>query len=423
MRTVPKANHPIILAETDIVRIDGQSIRKPAQAILRLSPRLSLSIESDDLPAIVLSLSKNDFGIELENGARMTVCIGSYKLGKSIEGTLVPRVQPCVVMDTQSPLHSLEFSILNFPQFFGQQDQWIEVNENNQRRGAARLEAGPWTIMITALPNLDEVRKTLRADGGCAVTHTGVITRSDGGTFGVKDVRVLLSGLRAFLSFARGASCGIANVEGKDRSGELSWQRWGSHHVKTWDDAGSWLTTGEGGDVLAEVFPGFWQRFTEDETWQESVARSIDWYLNSNESAMHVGIILTQAALERLSFQILERPKQRTEPPGKFIREAMERLNLDARIPSHCPELEELRQVKNWDNGPHALVAIRDDLIHPENRHGRISLPTNYEAWSLGQWYIELILLKLFDYRGPYRNRLTQKREPVPWAECETTGR
>ena len=237
----------------------------------------------------------------------------------------------------------------------------------------------------------------------------------------VKDVSDLLSGLRAFLSFARGASCGIANVEGKDRSGEQLWVRWGSHHVKAWDNARSWLTTVDGGDVLTKVFPGFWQRFA-DETWRESIARSIDWYLNSNESAMHVGIILTQAALERLSCQILERTRQQKEPAGTFIREALECLGLEAQIPPSCPNLEELRRVSKWDDGPHALVEIRNDLVHPQN-NGDISLPTNYEAWNLGQWYIELILLKLFDYQGSCRNRLTQKLERVPWAEGDTKAK
>ena len=417
METFHKANHPIILTETLVVDIDGQSVRMPARAVLRLSPRLGLNIESDGLPALVFK--KEHFRISLENGARIKVIVGSYKLGGRIKGTLVPVTQPCEVMDQQRPLRSVEFSVLNFPNFFGQQDQWTEVKGTNQRRGRARLQAGPWTIEITAVPNLDEVRKALRADGGIAVTHSGLIARSDGGTFCVKDVSDLLSALRAFLSFARGASCGIANVEGKDGSGEQSWVRWGSHHVKAWDNRQSWLTTVGGGDVLAEVFPGFWKRFT-DEAWQETVARSIDWYLNSNESAMHVGIILTQAALERLSFQILERPRKRGEPPGKFIRKALDCLNLESRIPSSCPNLDELRRDNSWSNAPHSLVEIRDDLVHPENRHGRISSSTNYEGWSLGQWYIELILLKMFHYQGSYWNRLTRELEPVPWAEGDT---
>ncbi len=335
----------------------------------------------------------------------------------------MPVTQPCVVMDKKRPLRSVEFSILNFRQFFGQHDQWIEMNEEIQRRGAARLQAGPWVVNVTAVPNLDKVRKVLKADGGCAVTHTGLITHSDGGTFSVKDVSDLLSGLRAFLSFARGASCGIANVEGRDRSGELSWLQWGSQHVKAWDNTRSWLTRVDGGDGLTKMFPGFWKWFTKGATWRESIARSIDWYLNSNESAMHVGIILTQAALERLSFQSLGRTRRRNEPAGEFISQALESLELEVRIPPSCPKLEELRRVNNWKDAPNTLVKIRNDLVHPKKKHGNISLPAHYEAWNLGQWHIELILLKLFDYQGSYRNRLTQKREPVPWAEGETTAK
>lgn len=421
MQAVPKANQPIILAETQIVDIDGQTVQTPVRAVLRLSPRLGLNIESDDLPPLIFS--KERFWISMANGARIEGSVGSYKLGGQIKGALVPVTQPCVVLDTERPLRSVELSILNFPEFFGQQDQWIEANETSHFRGAARLEAGPWTIMITAVPNLDEVRKTLKADGGRAVTHTGLITRSDGGTFCVTDASILLSGLRAFLSFARGVSCGIANVEGKDRSGELSWLRWGSEYVRTWRNAGSWLITVGGGDVLASVFPGFWQQFTKDESWQESVKRSIDWYLNSNESAMHVGIVLTQAALERLSFQILGRTRENNEPTGKFIREALGCLDLDARIPPSCPKLEELRRVNNWKDALHTLVKIRNDLVHPEKKLGTISLSAISQARSLGQWYIELMLLKLFDYQGSYWNRLTLELERVPWAEGDTKAK
>ena len=45
-----------------------------------------------------------------------------------------------------------------------------------------------------------------------------------------------------------------------------------------------------------------------------------------------------------------------------------------------------------------------------------------FEARDLGQWYVELLLLKLFDYDGKYANRLTYNYEQhwtpenVPWA-------
>ena len=41
------------------------------------------------------------------------------------------------------------------------------------------------------------------------------------------------------------------------------------------------------------------------------------------------------------------------------------------------------------------------------------------EAWDVGQRYVELLLLKLFGYDGPYINRLEGKfeSEMVPWAK------
>ena len=47
----------------------------------------------------------------------------------------------------------------------------------------------------------------------------------------------------------------------------------------------------------------------------------------------------------------------------------------------------------------------------------------HHEAWNLGQWYVEMILLKEFCYQGSYRNRIFDLDEssstiqPVPWAQ------
>ena len=38
-----------------------------------------------------------------------------------------------------------------------------------------------------------------------------------------------------------------------------------------------------------------------------------------------------------------------------------------------------------------------------------------HESRNLGQWYMELILLKLFGYCRHYRNRLSGGVEDVPW--------
>ena len=213
-------NQPITVESTDIVEMDGQSMDVTVNIMFRLLPFPAVVIEADELPNLVLK--KERFEIALANGARLEAMVRSFNLGTR-RGSLIPARQPVNVIDKGAPLRLLHFSILNFPEFFGQHDQW----SGDRRLGVAKLQAGPWITKITAAPNLDKPQKTLKADGGYAVTHTGLITRSDGGIFSVEDVEKFLSGLRAFLPLARGTSCGLANVEGKDQHGGQCWVRWG----------------------------------------------------------------------------------------------------------------------------------------------------------------------------------------------------
>lgn len=55
------------------------------------------------------------------------------------------------------------------------------------------------------------------------------------------------------------------------------------------------------------------------------------------------------------------------------------------------------------------------------SRRGGPSPSELLEAWQLATWYLELTILRLIDYRGPYASRLVlgkreNETEPVPWA-------
>jgi hypothetical protein len=135
-------------------------------------------------------------------------------------------------------------------------------------------------------------------------------------------------------------------------------------------------------------------------------------YLNSNLGSEGVGIdgglILTQAALERLSHQ-------EEGNTGEKIAVAIEKLGIPRDIPPSCSELLGLQpkvqtqKKESLTNGPRALVRIRNDIVHPEQTYNNISPKAYYEAWNLGQWYIESILLKLCEYSGEYGHRITRK--------------
>ena len=375
-------NTPITFADTNIsVDIAGHPVEMPAKAILRMLPEPSLVIQCQD-------------ALTPENVSNIKVGGAEARTGES--------------------LSYVEFGLLNFPEFLGMQDKDISMNGMSPRIGAALLQAPPWEIDITAVPNLREAVKTLKANGGYAVTHTGTIKRSDGGSFSVPDVQSLLEGLRLFLSFARGAFCGVTLVKGNDQNGQIAWERWGTHKVTPWYNPPSWFDRNHG-EILSEVFSGFLKSYEEQ---QELIRMLVGFYVSSNLGGHGVGIdaglILTQAALERLSY------KEIRGKPGVRIAKCLGRNGISDEIPTDC---EALSAVHSWKHGPHAVVEIRNNLVHPKQKYGDISTSAYFEAWSLGQWYVELTLLHMFDHNGEYGNRMIQKSrgevELVPWARSD----
>ena len=334
-------------------------------------------------------------------------------------GSLIPARLPADVLDKKLPLKSVRFSILNFPEFHGMQDNWIETASGLIATPHVKLKASGWCVEITGAANITDMLKVLNRDGGYGFTHDGLITRADNTPFSTEAVERLLEALRMFLSFAKGTYCSLALVEGEDELGERAWARWGAHYVPSWKARESWILRNSGSDILAELFPKFGSLFEGGSHSRETVTRALDWYLNSNESAAHVGLILTEVALERLAYHILGSQQRST---GRFIESALKKLNLDTNIPQECKELRDFQSPKKWTSGPHAIGDIRNDLVHPKPNLGNVSIYAHHEAWNLGQWYIEMILLNELCYQGSYKNRLSDwdgrsdAIQPVPWA-------
>ena len=171
------------------------------------------------------------------------------------------------------------------------------------------------------------------------------------------------------------------------------------------------------------------KRWVNDD-WREALHEVIYWYLNANHSSRGIdaGIILTQAAIERLSYEFSVKDRRLLTVNGfkdlwasdKF-RLLFSSVNIPLDIPAETSELQRLagnRQM-NWIDAPHALTEIRNSLVHPEHRRrGQVS-SSYYEAWNLGLWYLEMGILAICGYSGIYGNRLKQRWvgqvEDVPW--------
>ena len=405
-------NQPIILEETGIVNVDGQSVDMPVSVVLQLHPSPRVVIESDSLSD--LAHMENRREIVLRNGAQLDVLLGAlfFNPEKTI---LLPASQPVTVIDKELLLKEVLFAIIDFPEVWGREDKWINDAEQSGRIPHTKLESSDWSIDITGVQNIREAVKTLQQTRGHGITYTGSVTRSDGTAFRVNDVEPLLEALRFFLSIARGATCSLALVRGKDEMGRDSWVRWGAHHSEPGMDYHSAFLRVHS-NILSDLFPEFWNLLTGKEDRRDATLRAFDWYLQSNVSAPYIGTILTFAALEAFSFLLLQNE-------GRSDRERIERALSKMQIPLNIPKnCESLRVLRDWDTGPQALVAIRNNLVHPQKNLGGVSNTHYWEAWHLGQWYLELMLLSRLGYQEGYRNRLADMKGneepfvPVPWA-------
>jgi hypothetical protein len=223
-----KPNTPISLAETQIVfYVNGHLVEMPAKAVLNLLPKPILRIECED------NLTNEYLHLVHFNDKSITASIyeqeTEFIIGHSsvrwsrIQGdsrislSLVPKREPISIHRTDGELSSVEFGVLNFPNFLGKQDKSVEKEGKSRRLGAVQLKADHWVIDVTAEFNLSEMEKELKSTGGYAVTHKGTAMRSDGSSFTVQEVEPLLDALQLFLSFARGAFCGLTLVAAKVR--------------------------------------------------------------------------------------------------------------------------------------------------------------------------------------------------------------
>lgn len=400
-------NKPVDLGHSTITSIDDEPVEIPVNLVLRLLPVPTLVIEG----IMPISLWQDrPVDVRLQNGARLAAILGSLDLNTG-EGTLVPQCQPVDVYDNGLPLREASFAVINFPELRGNQSQLASSGSNTIAISHVTMEGSDWHIELTGVPNISEVCKTLQRDRGYGITYTGRITRASGNTFSAKKAHALLDAFRSLLSFARGSACSITHVEGHDEHGVRSWIRWGTHHVDSWRQRTSWFRELNGADALSEIFPKYWELVRNDHELRNSMRRAIDWYTVSNISPPYVGIILTQAALEGLSHQELGRKKKRRESTGQFMSCAMKGMGIDIGLDVGCQKLQELaKQGRLPKNGPEAIARVRNDLIHAKPTLGELPNEAHHQAWNLGQWYIERMLLRKFDYHGLHYDRVTGER-------------
>ena len=339
-----------------------------------------------------------------------------------------PRPEPVTgVGDESTQMTRVVFHLFNFRDLLG---TWRSTEQSGTMVHAIEhvdLTCDEWKVELKSLFSTREDIKLLEEEGGYRLTHVGEIQKAGQATFTGKDADGCLRALRFFLSFAKGGWCEPICPVGFDASDSRVWEMWSSPR-EPWYTLLSWFDPHNSAQLVA-LFPGFMKRWADDD-WREALRGVIYWYLNANHSSRGIdaGIILTQAAIERLSYEFIAKDRRLITVDGFKALRASDKfrllfstLGIPLDIPAETPELQRLasNSQMNWLDAPHALTEIRNSLVHPEHkRRGQLD-NVYYEAWNLGLWYLEMSILAVCGYSGTYANRLKQRWvgqvEEVPW--------
>ena len=337
--------------------------------------------------------------------------------GSSIVVKWSPNEEPINGLgDDTTKIDKVLFSLFNFdipgtPYWDSDVDQLSEIHH---------FEDDWWVIRIKGLMARKEALKEIRVVGGHRMTHVADIRRIDGRSFNGYEAVRILDALEQFLCLVGGLRFELCCPVGFNSSGEQVWSRWSS--PRRWNPERLRLFDNKTLSASASLFPGFMNRW-QNEDWREGLSEAIYWYEIGNESSRGIdaGIIASQTALERLSFEycvidqcLVSREGYRRLRADDRIRLVLSSLGIPLEIPFSAVEMAAARN-NNWVDGPHALTQIRNSLVHGGRNRASWSPDCYIETWSLGVWFLEMVILAVCGYEGKYCNRMARRVVDVPW--------
>jgi hypothetical protein len=336
-----------------------------------------------------------------------------------------------------SNLSYVIFHLTNVLNYYG-----VYVEDSNVKSsGMARrlvLVSIDWRVTIDTI-NRNTI-DSLEEGSGYAITHVAKLERIDGSIFSSCAAEEILCGLNYFLSFVIGRWVSPVLPVGFNSNGQRVWEKWLHYRTIAYNKSTvSWFPQLDP-SFISVAFAGF-MKWWSNEDWQESFKLLIYWYVESNNSGIEEGILMTQSACELLAWLVLVQERKVISDDGldKLKSEDSLRLLFSwLQIPITMPPVPEksplflealqkmLKAESNLLDCAGCITAIRNRITHPK-RKGKSTTILKYsseertEAYILSKWYLELCLLRLFGYDGVYANRLYKSRwegdyDQVPWA-------
>jgi hypothetical protein len=315
--------------------------------------------------------------------------------------------------------------LANFPRFHGQP---VGFPDGSVDYGRLLFEGGGWTITVDQVHNADELLKELKNDGGFALTHTARVKRTSGVTFTSAELQALTETFTYFCWLCTETRCGPMLPVGFDSQGDARWARWNPTRTESFTQPWTWLDSSIHAGEAETLFPMFMGRFA-DPYWRQVLTHAIAYLIEAGRpSTIERAIIMAQVLLEAMSYSwLVEERKLRTHDgfeahtAAENIRAMLRDMKVPVTIPKSLPALATTRSKRGSPvDGPQALVLKRNEIIHRRRPAPVSTYDPLIEAWRLGAWYSELVVLRVCGFNGHYRSRLNDNVwagvvDAVPW--------
>lgn len=336
--------------------------------------------------------------------------------------TLSVRADPANVrFASREDLTRVVFHVVNFSHLRG---DFIK-DENSIHRGRVVFDADPWRIVLDTRLGDERLKDQLENRAGYAFTHVGEIRRLDAGSFTDEEASELLESFNYYMWLGRGRETAPTLPVGFNRLDEPVWTDWNLPLIEPYGSPMTWLDDHfcEGYAASFSLFRNRWA----DPYWREVLRLALRYYLKANQpDPVQGGIVMGQIALELVAWAVLvvdgaslSKSQWKKLHADDQIRLVLAHFGIPADVPVELEGLVDAANQNGWTDGPAAVAALRNDVVHLRRPRPDHEFRAWIDAWLLTTWYVEMVLLGLIGYTGSYANRLHKGPsvvEPVPWA-------
>ena len=420
-----------VLYEGDArVEIDGNSCSAQIKIVLTFYSDPKIRFEIVDTEA--------DFGMAFSwVGKHVRLCVENGTVYSGVVSQSGSRILgELYQQDIQEveDVKSIQFHIFNMPLING--GHVLYANSI----GIGRFESvvDGWSVVLDPVHGASDLYKKTRDNGSHAITYVGKVSPVGQKKFVFEEYEDIVSALGEFLSFAFGRFVYVAlEVAEKNDGTKVQFMRVPSVYPirasANWFDP---IAMESPGNIFEKFF-----YFRDKDIWKKEVHYIVRQYVEACTSNISVEskLILIQATLEKIAWiKYVDIDGESRGKNKKYFGDILLRLLGDCKIPVQTPlNLKNLQKLlsKTEKNKPEInniqklFVKIRNGIAHGDGRElvYELSIQELGELWTLGLWYLELVVLYLIRYNGKYSVRVQGERwqgdlKPVPWRANDQTG-